>query len=362
MIRSTMFATRAIAAATLAAAVLGATTLRVPTAGADPAPVRAAPATVASQPLSIEMLVAPGGTGATVIVRPTNPELISVSHSVRRLTGGGTIPPTTRIPDHVANPLSGGVLSASDAQPLPVFEPEPVYEKEARIQLTGLTSHTTYEVVVTASTRDGRTATARQTFETASKRVRLTLNTINIQDVGGLLEGDHAEPTWFWHLSGFAGGPLKDCFPKAAGQCQEGDFGEYTLLPTCSRGDRDHRTCTYTYVFAEENFRPTDNTNAAPGSEDFTSMPRQFQLRAAVHESDAPLVSSLDTFFDWGAWLGGSAQAAWQVPQGQERTSQQVTVSTDDGTFRSTMHFTFELFHDKLSYPPTDGRVHSLAK
>ena len=341
-----------------------------------PAALTGTAANAAAPPLAIELGVYPGGTEATVIVRPTNAELITVSHSVRRVnTGGGTVVPPTRLPIRDITAPIIGVLSPTGARPLPVFEQQPVYDKEARFRLTGLTSNTAYEVVVNAATEDGRTASARQTFTTLKRRLSVTLDKIVVHETGdgalsGIFGDRNADPTWHWTLEGFSGGPLQDCFPKAAGSCKEGDFGaddRVSILPACTRGDRDHRSCVYTYVFAQENFVAGDNTNAPPGDEDFTTMPTQLTVRADAKEHDVTFFGAVDAaistlFGDWGAWLGGASVATWQAPQGVENASQQLTVAADDGGFRSTMYFTFKLFHDDKTYPPNDGRVRATSK
>jgi hypothetical protein len=215
--------------------------------------------------------------------------------------------------------------------------------------------------VVNAGTSDGRTAVARETFTTLPQRVSLTLDKIVVHDDGdGWLAGD-GDVRWKWSVEGFSGGPLKDCYRKnSAGQCGFRDVGEETVLPRTAAGQ------PFSYVFAQENFVAMDNTNAPPGSEDFTSMPTQFTIRTDATEDDSiigPLDAALSTIFgDWGAWLSGSSVATWNAPQGVETASQQVTVAADDGTFRSTMYFTFRLFHDTMSYPANDGRVHSSSK
>ena len=336
---------RRLIAPVLAAAVLGAGVFG--SRGAMAAP----------PPLSIELGVYPGGTEATVIVRPTNPELITVSHSLRRVTGGGTTVPPTRVPlVGVTAPLGGDLVS--DGGPAP----QPVYTKEATIRLAKLQPNTAYEVVVNAGTQDGRTATARQTFTTLKQRVRLTLDKAVVHDDGdGFLSGK-GEPTWLWTVEGFSGGPLKDCYPKTStGRCGVAEVGEGTIVPRTRAGH------PFSYIFAQENFVPVVNPNQQPGDEDYTSMPREFTIRADAREDDPGIIGSVDAalsaiFGDWGAWLAGSSVATWRAPQGVESASQQVTVSADDGKFKSTLYFTFQLFHDNMSYPANDGRVHSTSK
>jgi len=95
-------------------------------------------------------------------------------------------------------------------------------------------------------------------------------------------------------------------------------------------------------------------------------MPREFTLRATAKEDDSiigPLDAALSTVFgEWGARLFAAQVATWRAPQGVESASQQVAVSANDSTFESTMYFTFQLFHDSVSYPANDGRVHSTTK
>jgi hypothetical protein len=349
---------RLIAVAGLAAAMLGGAVLGAADASAGTPP-----------PLAIEMQVSPGGTEAKVFVRPTNAELIAVTHSVRRVnTGGGTVvnPPRLPIRDVAAIPplvaTTGGLPTLAQ------------YVKQYEATVKGLQSNTAYEVTVNASTQDGRTASARQTFTTLKQRLSVEVERIVVHETGdgalsGIFGDTNADPTWHWTIEGHSGGPLQDCFPKAAGSCKEGDFGaddRVSILPSCTRGDRDHRSCTYVYVFAQENFVAADNTNAPPGSEDFTTMPTQLTIRVDAKEHDVTFFGAVDaaisTLFTWGAWLAGSSQATWQAPQGVENASKQVSVSADDGGFRSTVHVTFKLFHDNKDYPPNDGRVRAGSK
>lgn len=326
----------------IALATLGLTLLGGGAAGAAP------------PPLTIELGVSPGGTEATISVRATNSELISVSHSVRRLTGAGQTAPPTRLPIRdVLGPLGGGLVSTGDAQP------QPVYDKEPRIRLANLQPDTAYEVVVNAGTAAGEHAVARRTFTTLKQRVRLTLDKIVVHDDGdGVLAGK-GEPTWLWQVEGFAGGPVNECYPKTAGRCRVAELGEGTVYPYIGLQK-------YELVFAQENFRPVLNPNPQPGDEDFTMMPQTFTLRATAQEDDSivgPLDAALSTLLgEWGAWLSASPVATWQAPQGVESASQQVTVAANDGTFESTMYFTFRLFHDNASYPPNDGRVYSTSR
>ncbi len=340
MSRAPSFVKRLIIAG-LTAGVLATAALGATTAGADPiparAPVAAAPATTLFLPE-----VRPGGTYVDALALSSEPT--SLTYSLKRADMAPPVTGGAGPLQGVRAPIGGGVLSPPESTP--------VYETKHPLHLTGLTSNTTYVLYVAATTRSGQRLTAQAQFTTLKERVRLTLDKIVIHDDGDTFsDGD---PTWFWQV-GWATGTAKDCYPKSAGQCKEGDFSEGTVYPVIN-GQK------FAFVFAEENFQPVPNPHPQPGNEDFTSMPQQFQLKVSAKESDYAILGGLDSLFDWGAWLGGIAQASWQVPQGKESASQQVTVSAEDGNFRSTMYFTFQLFHDNQSYPPNDGRVFSTAK
>jgi hypothetical protein len=223
---------------------------------------------------------------------------------------------------------------------------------KVNIHRTGLTPSTTYELDVFATTQAGAKLTAHARFTTRKQRVRVTLDKIDICD-GGDTFGS-GEPTWFWKV-GFNGYTVQDCYPQVGGDCQEGSAGEGTVYPYANGSTK------FAFVFAQENFEPIPNPHPQPGSEDFSSMPTQFSLQVSANESDGPF-GSLDSFFDWGAWLSGTSQATWQVPQGVEHSSQAVAVSAEQDNFRSVMHFTFAVFYDNQTYTPNDGRVFSTSK
>ena len=294
---------RALVGAGLALAVLAQTVLP---AGAQP---------VGPGPRLEPLRVYPGGQQATVEVYAS--EDVTISYSLRE-----------------GSAQAGGAAAGTVSQP------------QHRLMLTGLKSNTTYTLTVRAKNRMGKEATAETTFTTLKRRVRVTLDSITVHSDGDLIGS--GEPTWFWTL----GRPvisIQDCFPSSAGKCKEGSFGTGTITPLTSAGVK------YAHVFAEENFLPI------PGGEDFTTMPADFVLKAKAVENDAGL-GWLDDIIAFGAFLSGASEASWHAPRGGQSASDAVALDANDGSFRSTMRFRFELFHDNTSYPPTDGRVHSTSK
>jgi hypothetical protein len=308
---------RLIAGAGLAAVVFGATAISAPSANADPIPQRGVPAAArpgatTTAPLSIEMQVSPGGTQANVYVRPTNSELIAVSHSVRRVNGGGTVAPPIRIPlDGIRAPITGGVATIDG-----VLSPAD-YRKEHTIRLTGLQSNTTYEVTVNAATPDGRTAVARQTFTTLKARVRVILEEITIEDDGdGIFRGD-GEPRWEMDLT--LGGKL--CYPIKCGSF--GNHGEGRFVPRDPAGNR------LTWKLFEEVFN---------------GLPDVLTMSVKAEEDDGAISGSPSQI--------STQTAVWRVPRGVETASSRVQVRGDQASrdFKSVLTFSFELFHDDTPY------------
>jgi hypothetical protein len=204
--------------------------------------------------------------------------------------------------------------------------------------LTGLTSNTTYDVTVTATTQSGEKHTTQTSFTTAKKRVRLILDRITITDDGDWI--GIGEPVWFWEVE-WAGGKTGACYPNTTssgldhlvGVCQAGSYGEGVHFPTNDSGEKLMLT------FAEEHF-PT--------------MPQSFTLRAGADETD--LISEIIPLPEFT--LLEDFEATWSVPQGKEVASQALTLRADEASdFRSKLDFRFELFHDNLSYPPNHGRA-----
>lgn len=285
----------------------------------------------------------PGGTQVEVLALSSVPT--SVRYSVRRVEAAPTPPPSRGVLGTVGQLPTLGLLDPGTNAPPTRFS------TKNPIRVTGLKPDTTYDLSVGATTEAGEQLTAKVRFTTLKQRVRLTLDKITVTDDGDVI--GNGEPTWFWQM-GWPTGFAKDCFPKKAGKCREGDFGTGTITPRTGEGR------SYSYVFAQENFRPMPGTGA--GEEDFTTMPTAFTLSVKANESDSIFQSVLDAFFDPYAMLGGSTPTVWQVPQNVERASQQITLGASDGNFSSHMLFTFEVFYDAQTYTPNDGRVFSTAK
>lgn len=315
LIRRTLVAS-GLALAVLALAATGASAQR-------PAPA----------PMLEPLRVYASGQQATVEVYAN--EDVAISHTLRE----GGVAMLTGAARGTAEPGTGIELER------PGGAADPAYQPRHNLKLAGLKSATTYVLTVRATNRAGRATTAETTFTTLKRRVRVTLDSITITGDGDFI--GKGEPTWFWTV-GYPVISVQDCFPASAGKCKEGSYGEGTFTPFNGAGTK------YSYVFAEENFRSL-------GGEDYTVMPSQFVLRAKAVESDAGL-GWLDDLFDWGAFLSGGNEASWQAPQGVETASQALTLTANDSSFRSTMTFHFDLFHDSGSYPPNDGRVHSTSK
>ena len=328
---------RALTGAVLALAVVAPAAL-----GASTRPAAAAPTL---EPLRVFA----GGQQATVEVRASEP--VAIDYSLRE---GATMivtpvrqtsspaPATFFIPGLPIRMMQpeGGVLT-------PVTEP--VYEPAHSLKLTGLKSNTTYTLTVRATNLVGQQASTETTFTTLKRRVRVTLDSISVLSDADLI--GQGEPSWFWTL-GYPVVSIRDCFPSAAGKCKEGGFGTGTITPLSSKGAK------YAHVFAEENFQ------SLPGGEDYTTMPADFVLKVRAVESDAGL-GWLDDFIakvDFNFFFSGVSEASWQAPQGVETASKTVMLQANDGGFRSSLTFRFELFHDNASYPPNDGRVHSTSK
>jgi hypothetical protein len=123
--------------------------------------------------------------------------------------------------------------------------------------------------------------------------------------------------------------------------CQYGSFGEGDIFPKGRNGQR------LQLIFAEENF-PT--------------MPQSLLLSADVDESDlSDALPQLGSSYD-----PPRAGLTVPIPQGQEVAVRRFVmytehVSTGDD-HESVMHFSLELFHDNLAYPPNHAhpQVHSI--
>ena len=192
-------------------------------------------------------------------------------------------------------------------------------------KLTGLKSNTTYDVTVTARTQSGEKHTAQTRFTTSKQRVRVTLREINIERDGDTI-GD-GEPRWKVFLKWGADGPVDGCYPN---NCKFGSYGDGPIFPKNSQGQ------FLSWTFAEENF---------------DRKPDSFQLDVWAEEDDPDIFASAG-----GGPFANGADFTWTVPQDKEWASVPVYVRADQSStlgqdFKSEMAFTFELFHDNLSYP-----------
>jgi hypothetical protein len=240
-----------------------------------------------------------------------------------------------------AQPLTAGIIATND----PRFTP--YYGTTHNLRLTDLRSNTPYTVVVTARTRDNRTATAQANFTTARKRVRLVLDEITITEDGDWF--GQGEPTWYWSVF-WAGGSSGGCFPNTtpsgvehlSGVCQAGGYGEGTFVPRNDRGEK------LALTFAEENF-PT--------------MPETFSLSARSSEEDLidPVIWLVSQIGNEFTPVHGRIPVT--VPQDKEWSSTPITLRPhcDECSMESTMLFRIDVFHDNVPYPPNHGRtqVHS---
>lgn len=295
--------------------------------------------TAAAPPLTLEPVeISVGGHEVTVQVRAS--EEVAFSHS---LTRTGTVAPagTAALVNPIRRPLDGVRAPLGAGGPIADPVREPVYTAASKFKLTGLSSNTTYTLFVRATNRAGQQVTVQQTFTTLKQRVRVTLREIKITDDGDWF-GD-GEPGWIVKLD-WSRGSVAGCFPNTdvgfGGVCQTGSYGEGRIFPRNNRGD------SLAWIFAEENF---------------DTMPAEFTLDATAKEEDwFPVVSALATLLEDclgdGVGCGFSntvGSPSWKAPQGVEWASTPAIVAASDhGTgFESTLMFTFELFHDNLSYP-----------
>jgi hypothetical protein len=207
---------------------------------------------------------------------------------------------------------------------------------------------------VTGTTTGGQRVAAHARFTTKKQRLRVTLDKIVISNDGDVIGS--GEPTWFWSV-GWTTDHMSDCYPHSGGRCRSRDFDAGTLYPYTESGRK------FSYIFAEENFHPIPDPTPQPGEEDFTSMPTALFLRATAKESDSFVQEALDALFDGWATVGGDGPVVrWDVPQGVEYASKQVTIQANDDNFKSVMYVTFEVFYDNQTYAPNDGRVNSTSK
>jgi hypothetical protein len=273
------------------------------------------------------------GTEATITFTTAEPAYITNIHKPVNAPAAANPTPAT------GRPTPAQIV---DAQ----FFGVRTYATAHELKLAGLKSNTTYDATITAETKAGQKHTASTRFTTSKQRVRVTLREINITaDGDSFVKGD-GEPTWYLRLL-WKGGSAGGCFPTT---CNPRSYGEGRIFPRNPQGQ------FLSWTFAEENF---------------DTMPTAFTIMAGGTEDDLP--GSID--IDWGEafeCVFGDTCAppnselsfsyeGWQVPVGRDVASTPVTVNTDNlgKGFRSTMAFTFELFHDNLSYPSARNRPQS---
>jgi hypothetical protein len=211
-------------------------------------------------------------------------------------------------------------------------------------KLTGLTSNTAYDVTVTAETRSGQKHTAQTRFTTLNKRIRITLESIDIKDDGDGIFTGNGEPVWgvnlTWTSSAGASTPQRYCYPIP---CTWGDFSEGRITPRNSAGELP------VIIFAEQNF---------------DHFPDTVSLKVDAKEFDTVdylphLVDCITSIVDGGCVLGEETPTMWRVPQGVENASKRLVVRGDDTDtgFESLLTFHFEVFHDNTPYPAPKRNV-----
>jgi len=277
----------------------------------------------AAAPLTItQMEVRAAGTYAVVAFTSSEPALVSAEYKPATPAAGATLAGPAI--DLVAGGIVGPIVPAQAHE----------------LKLTGLSSNTTYALTVTARTADNRTATAQTTFTTAKKRVRITLESIEVTNDGDLI--GPGEPVWFVKPMGDGVsytnqyGDAGLCYPNAgsAGKCKHGTFGEGRFTPLNESGR------ALQIIFAEEYF---------------DRFPETVGLTAWAKEDDAiGGASIIECLTNPGCPVGDDAATReWRVPQGVEFAEQTVTVPADDAStgFASVLTFHFELVHAQAPYP-----------
>jgi hypothetical protein len=320
------------------------------------------PAARAAGPPALEPLkVMAMGTEATISVRASEP--VAIGYQIT--TGSGVAPAAvaplaqqneamqSQAQNQAHNQAQATPKPKPTSKPAPTATPSPApsllpvhnnvardYETAFDFKVTGLKSNTTYTVSLTATTPDGRTATAQQTFTTLKLRVRVALREIDIEDDGDWI-GD-GEPMWTVKLD-WNGGAAATCWPNTSsagsgGICQAGSYGEGRFFP------RNYLHDFLGWTFAEENF---------------DAFPTKLAIQAdAVEEDFIPVLPTVAQFIqDCLLHLPCGFQSRpldeWAVPYDKEWSSTTLRVRGNDdvNSFKSVMVFTFETFHDNLSYP-----------
>ncbi len=306
MKRSQSFINRILAGAGLAAVVLGAAAVGGPVAGADPTPpLRAIPATFAASLSPIQVTV--GAHDATATFTSSEPTV--VSYELKLVSATPPAQPPRGPLGNVANPLGSAGTIATDPPAAPA------YNTKYQLHLTPLKSATTYDLFVAATTRSGQRLTAQTRFTTLRERVRVTLESIDIQDDGdSFLRGD-GEPRWTMDVA-WGANKSRQCYPITCGSF--GNFGEGRIVPHDANGNR------LAWVFTEEIYTP---------------LPKALTISVQAEEDDG--------FFAGSPSQISTATAECRLP-GTEAVSTRVQVRGDEESrgFRSLLTFTCDRFFD----------------
>jgi len=273
----------------------------------------AGPAQAAAAPTLSPVQIKPAGTSAAVAFTSAEPVAVTIGYQATAPTAS-----------------------------LPTVRAWDTYTTTHATTLTGLSSDTTYAVTVTARALDGRTATARASFTTLKKRVRITLESIDITDDGdGFLTGD-GEPRWEVYTL-WDGGNVRGCYPLHCGD--DGSIGEGRITPSNSAGE------TLRFDFAEENF---------------DRFPDALALGVIAQEDDGggfvegvQLPRVWDCVANGGCTAGEDSPTVWRVPQDEETAYQTLKVAGVENRtgFRSVLNFAVVLFHNDTPYPAPKRNV-----
>ena len=318
------FIKRLVLAGGLALGVLATAVLSGPTAGAD-APKPAASRTPTPPP-------APATPTATSGFAGPLPQMTAVE--VRALGTEATLSFITTLPSAVT------IDYRQVPGPAGFQSPAQGYVTTHERKLTGLKSNTTYEATVTATTQSGETHTAKTSFTTAKKRVRVMLQSIDIKKDGDLI-GD-GEPLWYVTVKWTGSTGALYCYPMKSPQSKycdkHGTFGEGRITPRNSAGYLP------SVVFAEEYF------DRFPDSVSVSVLALE-EDNAVLDGAGLPWVAEC---LSGGCPVGsnGEIPAVWRVPQGVEFASQYLTVRADDPDtgFESVLTFSVELTHNNSPY------------
>jgi hypothetical protein len=288
-----------------------------------PAALRGA-AQAAAPPALGPLQITAFGTYATIALTSAEPVAVSIDYKPASASA---------MPDPAPSPSTAPPIAIGDGQ----FHATYTYAARHELKLTGLKTGTAYAVAITARTQDNRTATAQGSFTTLSKRIRVVLESIEIEDDGdGILAGK-GEPSWFMYF-GWTGrtNPLWFCHPLPS--CYNESFGEGRITPRNAEGK------PLMLLFAEENF---------------DRFPELLSIAIEAKETDLVdgavirPIECLSSIFDGGCLVGEAAPTTWGVPQGVEGASQTLRVRGDDKNsgLESVLTFRVDLFHAGVPAP-----------